>query len=587
MRITILLPLFIICSVHTFSQTTFDTKKKYSYFKAWNWLKYYHPDLATGKVKADSLFLKHWPAINQAKESKSFNQAVLQMINTLTPPAAKATDKPTDTTGLLLQNLDTTWLTKESLIMPALRIKLRQVYSNRFQGDDHYYIPAKNYETEIPNEPVYAFTDSLNVPYEYRMLALAKIQGTGDYLFPHKYLMDKDWNTTVLHFIPLFTTSNTRRQYEKCLLQITAAFKDSHTYKFYSAIKNRKAIFRSQHYPPFDYQVVDNKILVTHIIIPELCKKAGIEKGDLITTLSGVSVEERIKELAGLLSTSNKTTLLHKLNTYTNNFLFIADKPSITVNILRNNKTIKTELPYIQLKDTGYLRMLNNHLTRKGEGVWSDELDYISAGIIHFKIDEAFRFIQKVPDEKIDRTMDSLLTLASTARGIIFDMRGYPDWGGFISYLYKKFGRKGETYGRYYTVNKENMGTYKYLSQDDVYFVPGVNPENTPYTGEVVIIVNPDTRSMSEWNTMQLQMIFPNSITIGQQTSGGDGDERMINIPGNYVMPFTGNAVFYPDGTVAQRKGVKIDIPVYPTIPEILTGKDIPLIKAIELINKK
>lgn len=588
MRTTILLPLLMIGTIHAFSQADFDTQKKYCYFKTWNWLKYYHPGLATGKIQADSLFLAHWPAIDHAKDTRNFNQAIQQLISTLTLPSVEmAAHKQTATDSLLTQNIDTAWLTKENLITPALRTQLRQVYKNRYQGDDHYYIPEKNYDTEIPHEPGYKFADSLNIPYEYRMLALAKIQGTVDYLFPHRYLMDKNWNTTVLQYIPLFTRCNTRLQYEKYLLQITAAFNDSHTFKFYQEIKNAKTILKNKYYPPFDYQLIDNKILITHIIIEELCSKAGLKKGDYITSLGSISVRNRIKELAGLLSTSNHNTLQHKLSTYTNNILFITNMPAIPIQVQRDGKTFSTALTYIQYTDTPFLRTLNRYLNNKNKQVAGEALTYLDKDIVSFHTGNTYRFIENVPDNKIDQVMDSLLALTSHARGIIFDMRGYPDWGGFISYLYKKFGQKGKRYGRYYTVNKQNIGTYKYLDNDGTYYAPGITPENTPYTGKVIIIVNPDTRSMSEWNTMHLQTLFPQSITIGQQTSGGDGDECMINIPGNYKMPFTANAVFYPDGAVAQRKGVKIDIPIYPTIPEILSGKDIPLIKALELINKK
>ncbi len=45
-------------------------------------------------------------------------------------------------------------------------------------------------------------------------------------------------------------------------------------------------------------------------------------------------------------------------------------------------------------------------------------------------------------------------------------------------------------------------------------------------------------------------------------------------------MPFTGNAIFYPDGAQAQRIGVRIDRPYYPSREEILTGEDILLNKA-------
>lgn len=590
MRTIIVLSFFILFAGNLYSQSGFDTKKKFYFFKTWNWLKYYHPATAAGKVQADSFFLRYWTLASEAKDNKSFNAVLQQMAGSLPKLSATAVSKVLPgQPQIMKQNLDTTWCTSDPFIGPAVKKQLRQVFLNRYTDTGHYYVPEKNWTTEIPHEPVYTFPDSLNIPYEYRMLALAKIQGTIDYLFPHKYLMDNSWNTTVLHFIPLFTSCDSRLQHEKLLLNITSTFNDTHAWYFNEGMKNRKRIFRNSYYPPFEYQLFDNNILVTGIIIEELCNKAGIQKGDLITSLDGVSVISRIRELSQLLSASNNNVLLYRLGIYTDNFLFAADKPSIAIRALREAKVISSELPLIQLKDTALVRRLNNYLRSKPNlKKQNDSLTYLDNGIVYFNINNTMRFMESVPDERLDAVMDSLLTVTARGRGIIFDMRDYPDWPGFtFNYMYKKFGKKPHVYGWYYEANKQYVGTYTRLKHQDDYYPPTVIPENLPYKGKVIIIVNPVTRSMSEWHTMNLQKLFPQSITIGQQTAGADGDMKKLNLPGNYAMPFTGNAIFYPDGAQAQRVGVRIDKPLYPSMKEILSGEDILLNKALELINKK
>jgi len=44
--------------------------------------------------------------------------------------------------------------------------------------------------------------------------------------------------------------------------------------------------------------------------------------------------------------------------------------------------------------------------------------------------------------------------------------------------------------------------------------------------------------------------------------------------------------VYYPDGSETQRVGIKIDIPIKPTIAGIKAGRDELLEKAFELIEK-
>jgi C-terminal processing protease CtpA/Prc len=76
----------------------------------------------------------------------------------------------------------------------------------------------------------------------------------------------------------------------------------------------------------------------------------------------------------------------------------------------------------------------------------------------------------------------------------------------------------------------------------------------------------------------------PNVKVIGSTTAGADGNVSQIILPGGISTMFSGIGVLYPDGTQTQRKGVKIDIEVKPTVKGIKAGIDEPLEKAKALI---
>jgi C-terminal processing protease CtpA/Prc len=97
--------------------------------------------------------------------------------------------------------------------------------------------------------------------------------------------------------------------------------------------------------------------------------------------------------------------------------------------------------------------------------------------------------------------------------------------------------------------------------------------------------VNAESQSQAEYTTMAFQS-SPNVKVLGSQTAGADGNVSQITLPGNIVTCFSGLGVFYPDGTAAQRVGVKIDYPIKPTIKGIIEGKDELLEKAISLLEK-
>ncbi len=90
------------------------------------------------------------------------------------------------------------------------------------------------------------------------------------------------------------------------------------------------------------------------------------------------------------------------------------------------------------------------------------------------------------------------------------------------------------------------------------------------------------TQSHAEFTTMALQTA-DNVVTVGSQTAGADGNVSTLELGGGIKTSISGIGIFYPDGTETQRKGVKVDVEVYPTIQGLREGRDEVLEKALEL----
>ncbi|HVW97148.1 MAG TPA: S41 family peptidase, partial [Mucilaginibacter sp.] len=388
--------------------------------------------------------------------------------------------------------------------------------------------------------------------------------------------------------VPRMLSADGRQQYEEILLKLTALFQDTHSFGFYKQLQFRKEIFKNGYYPPFTYHVFEDNILVTGEIIPERCIAAGIRKGDEITAINGEPVKRVVNRLAGLLSASNRPAMVHRLSDYAQNLVWGADSGSFQLQVRRGRQVLLCPTTFSgagQPEDlTRISRYLSTAAPKKSD---SDGLILLSDSIAYFKISDTYRLIAKTPDEVIDHHMDSLLTTAGKMPGIIFDMRGYPDWGGFVyTYIFKHFGAVPHFYARYYELNKQQLGTYRLKRDTATYYPPGLPVDQAPYPGKVVIIVNSETLSQSEWNTMNLQAIFPQAITIGEQTAGADGDIKQLHLPGGYTLDFTGNAIFYNNGREAQQNGVRIDQRVPQTRQSLLSGSDNQLDMAIKLIRQ-
>ncbi|SHF20229.1 S41 family peptidase [Chryseobacterium takakiae] len=546
-------------------QFIFAQKNQYADFiKTWNFVKYYHRDLASGKNDADSLFLVN---IEKVRPNQNFNEIITLITQNLNTQFSSLPiiDNNKD---ILSVNQNFDWFQKNKKISKENKNLLNSIYKNRF---DYGLLPKGK---SVNDEKKYSFAKEENLPLKYRLLAMAKIQGTVDYLFPHKYLMDKNFDSYFTILLDEAVQSSTRKDFEKVLAKTISQFQDSHAFSFYRELNYKDGIlFNVSYYSPFDFQIVGDHLLVTHLIFPEICSKARIKTGDKITEINGKKVSEIIKEKGRLLSVSNHQKLIYVLSTYEYNLIWPDNLPKKTLAVRSGSKKFSTEIELISAADKSQVSVLANYINNKNGKIKNRYL--INKDIAYFKTDATMHFMENVDDDKLDAKMDSILEDASHKKAIVFDMRGYPDWGGFVFYyVYKYFSPVENYFYKYYEPNLKNLGTFNL--RDPKYNYPQIENKTThSYSGKVFILVNPDTRSASEWYSMSLQKIFPQSITIGQQTSGADGDVVKINLPGDYLLEFTGNGIFYPDNTQTQQKGIRINELIQYTDQDILDNRDL------------
>ncbi|RNI27309.1 hypothetical protein EFA69_14270 [Rufibacter immobilis] len=589
--------LLSLCLLHlggAAAQDSFDTEKQLYFFRIWGQVKYFHPASAMGKLNADSLFLTHLPKVDSAKNQKQANAVFRDLLKNVGVPASeKMKPQKDDPKGaFLLQNVDDTWRTKSKFLNSENRKLLDQLFERRYTGDRHYYTYIRNnpYGGTMPHEPSYAAEPRENLPYALRMLALAKFKAFVDYLYPYKYLMDQPWDQVISQYLPLFAQCPTRQEYERLLLAVNARLDDTQAYPFFRQLHYREQLFKNHYYPPFDYQVAEQKIIVTAIIDEALCKRSNIRRGDVIEALDSVAVGEWVGALNALLSVSNSSALWARVGEWGDNLLFRSEDPVMQVRLTRAEEQISTTLRLMDPSQTAKAKLIDAYFKKKqtAPAKKSKALAYAARGIVHFKIDDTFRLIKDESSEEDLRLMDSLLNRAIKAKGIIFDMRGEPDNSDFVFYyLYKKFGKKNHHFARYYQLNPYQPGTYRLLTHPEVYYPTDLTPDETEYKGKVVILVNGTTQSIAEWHTMSLQRLFPGSITLGQQTAGADGDVKKMVLPGNYVVSLSGNAVYYPNNAATQRVGIRLNEQVQPTVKGTLAKQDELLQKAVDLINSQ
>lgn len=512
-----------------------------------------------------------WKQVGKVNANTSENTIITLLLKNLNHKftGAPVIDTPKE---VLSVNQDFRWYQNNKKISSENKILLNDIYNHRFVTETEK--KDKTFDSKT-NE----FKKEENLPLAYRLLALAKLQGAIDYLYPHKYLMDKNAEVYFSDLVDQVIRCSSRKDFEVILTKVVSKMEDTHSFRFYDQLNFKNEIFHRFYFPPFDYMIVKDHLLVTEILLPEICSKANIHVGDQITEVNGKSVREIIKEKKELLSTSNPETFLYLISDFQKNLIWPDNLARKSLKIQsRDIKTHIADTEFVNFTNEGQRAIVSKYIQNKIRQKQQYTIDH--QDIVYFKINDVFAFTNNISDDKLDEHMDSIFRDASSKKAIIFDMRGYPDWGGFVfHYVYKYFSPVENRFGKYYKPNPKNVGTYIPISYDGfgTYYPDIKNKTVHPYKGKVFMIVNPETLSMSEWNTMNLQNIFPNARTIGQRTAGADGDIRTITLPGGYNLEFTGNGIFYFDGSQTQKVGVKVNEFIEYSDDDIIQKRDLEL----------
>jgi C-terminal processing protease CtpA/Prc len=305
---------------------------------------------------------------------------------------------------------------------------------------------------------------------------------------------------------------------------------------------------------PFKAGFIEQKLVVTGYYKDTLSVKEKFKRGDIITSINGTPIAELIKKYLPITPASNYDAQLRDL---AGGFLLRNKKQQFTFGVVRNNKPMQLSFKGGEISKTNFSDWIYDP-KQPGYSLINKQIGYVFPG-----------------KYKNADSVDMKKTFAGT-KGIIIDMRCYPsdDMTVFDKYI-KPF---NSPFVRFSAGSINHPGSFTYLP-----LVNSGQKNNDNYKGKVVVIVNAVTQSNAEFVTMAFQS-DSRVIVIGSTTAGADGNVSEIVFPGGISTSISGIGVFYPDGTNAQRKGVKINYVVKPTIQGIKAGRDEPLEKAKQLI---
>lgn len=548
-------------STLTKSEKEFKIDNIYLLGKVWGFLKYYHPNIAAGKYNWDKELIQFLPSYFKVNSLKDRNDSLEAWIDKFGEISSCESCNDSILKNVKLKP-DFSWINSFKL-SKSLTQKLEYIRANRIQKGQYYtkFQTADGVNiVQFQHEDAY---NSLKFPNDsYGLLSVFRFWNIIEFWYPYKYNLSIDWNTVLKQYISKILTHKDGKDYTSTIEELITAIHDSHGW-FKSNLTEEIA---GKYYMPFTVKMVENKLLITSILLDSLANLSKVKVGDIIVSIEETPVLTLVGRYSSYTPASNQGSLLNKMSyrlTRTNN---IQSK----ITIQRNGKLFKTSTvnyipkiyppvdlnpPYFSYqKDTAFCTA-------------SENIGYINLGKFNRKDSTELRTLVKKTTSLIIDTRQNQDEQKGTRGGDIIASLILPADNKFV-----KFSTLVPKYpGVFILTDASNMG------------LPVIG--DSAYNGEIIILINEQTWSVGEFLTMAFQKA-KKAKTLGMTTTGADGNVTYVTLPGGIIVQFSGLGVYYPNGKETQRVGIRPDIITKQTVQGYQTNKDEQLQNAIDYLQK-
>ena len=526
---------YVVNSIDAVCNYPFNNTTKWEVTcRVWGLLKYYHPNMNDEKLDWDQVLIDRLDNINNDSVTpEQVNKELMQMIR-----IAGGYEMLKDTTwnNSLNMNVNLCWL-DHSFINDTIRQELKKIASlNTIAPSQYLSVSGRDYKNPIPKEKDYGTLEILQ--YQYRMLALFKYWNVIYYFYPYKYLMDRSWDETLSEFIPIFMEASDFQSYRKAVSKLATRLNDGHCVTNVTPFHD---LFKFKYIVQIDSSTV--------IRTPP--EGSLLERGDIILNIDGKDIRTVRDSLAAFIPSSNQLYTDNAIN----GCIYKAIIDGCVLTIMRNQQ-------FITLHEN------KKNVSAKKDS--SSIVHRISSNIGYVNMD-----ILQEPD--IPALMDSI----NNYRAIIFDLRNYPSL-----YLEELFIHLCPTQEFFYALatpaDLSHFGAF-YEFQCIVKWPDEYWQARKPYNGKIVVLINAATKSAAETKAMLLRLY--GATLVGTPTAGANGGVTHFLLPGKISVSYPVFGFYYPDGKAIQRIGIIPDIEVYPTMGDIMAGRDEVLEAAIKYLN--
>ncbi len=382
-----------------------------------------------------------------------------------------------------------------------------------------------------------------------RLAAVTEAWGIFQHFYPYFDVVQTDWAAALEPALRKAATDKGDSEFLFTLRTLVSQLHDGHGHVMSASARPAKMMPIAVEWLGHDLVVVGKHASVTQ----------DVRTGDVVIAIDGKPTEDVYKEVSTWISAATDGWGRYFSTSFIVSHYPTADPVTLTLRHLdgtTSSATLARVAEFVQGS------AIPNRPQQGAE---------IAPGIVYFNLDGA----------RLEALESSMSALAA-AKGIIFDMRGYP---GDAAY-----GLMQHLIDEPATSAKWNVPIVRKPDGDGWEWSESgrwqLEPKAPRLMGKVAFLTDGRAISYAE-SIMGIVEAYKFGEIVGSTTAGTNGNINPFALPGGYTVSWTGMRVLKHDGSRHHGVGIAPTIPVTPTAQGVADGKDEVLLKAIEVIGKQ
>ena len=364
------------------------------------------------------------------------------------------------------------------------------------------------------------------------------------HFYPYFDVVGTDWPAELRKGLTAAAGDADERAFLPTLRRLVAALHDGHGNVFHPKLSD-------SHTLPLLWDWVEDQLVITRVAPGA---PAGLAVGDVVVSLDGKPAREvlaaREELVSGATPQWRRWVALQALT---------AGPEKEEVKLAVRHAGGKTETVAVR-----------HSLSTTGEPLAEprpEKIAEVRPGILYVDLD-------RVTDDDFKGALDRL----AAAKGVIFDLRGYPKTSPvFIAHII----------GSTVTSARWNVPIVTRPDRQDVRWQFSnwpVEPLEPRLKGKIAFLT--DGRAISYAETcMGIIENYKLAAIVGGPTAGTNGNINPFQLPGGYRLVWTGMKVLKHDGSRHHGVGIQPTVPVARTLKGVQAGRDEVLEKGIEVVS--